>query len=95
LRQKPSGGSISPLERHAEFLLGLIAERPGMTLDEIVAANKACLTRRDWCSLTRPAPTPRWYDCAAALYVASGSSTTRRTELGKQSPSWAPYDNAG
>ena len=34
---KPSGGSISPLEAHAEFLLRLIAERPDMTLDEIVA----------------------------------------------------------
>lgn len=35
---KPSGGSISPLEQHAEFLLGLIVERPDLTLDEIVAA---------------------------------------------------------
>ena len=36
---KPSGGSISPLEQHAEFLLGLIAEQPD-TLDEIVAAMR-------------------------------------------------------
>jgi len=35
---KPSGGSISPLEDHAEFLLALIAERPDLTLDEIVLA---------------------------------------------------------
>ena len=35
---KPSGGSISPLEAHAEFLLGLIRDKPDMTLDEIVAA---------------------------------------------------------
>ena len=35
---KPVGGSISPLEDHTEFLLDLIAERPDMTLDEIVAA---------------------------------------------------------
>jgi len=35
---KPSGGSISPLERHAEFLLALITGKPDMTLDEIVAA---------------------------------------------------------
>jgi transposase len=34
---KPSGGSTSPLERHAEFLLALIGGRPDMTLDEIVA----------------------------------------------------------
>jgi transposase len=34
---KPSGGSVSPLDEHAEFLLGLIVEQPDMTLDEIVA----------------------------------------------------------
>jgi transposase len=37
---KPSGGSTSPLEKHAEFLLALIAEQPDMTLDEIVAAMR-------------------------------------------------------
>jgi hypothetical protein len=35
---KPSGGSTSPLEEHAEFLLGLISKQPDLTLDEIVAA---------------------------------------------------------
>ena len=35
---KPSGGSISPLEVHADFLLSLIAERSDLTLDEIVVA---------------------------------------------------------
>ena len=35
---KPSGGSTSPLEAHAEFVLGLIADEPDLTLDEIVAA---------------------------------------------------------
>jgi transposase len=35
---KPSGGSTSPLEDHTEFLLGLIADEPDLTLDEIVAA---------------------------------------------------------
>jgi transposase len=34
---KPSGGSISPLEGHAEFLLALIVEQPDLTLTEIVA----------------------------------------------------------
>jgi hypothetical protein len=33
-----SGGSTSPLEEHAEFLLGLISEKPDLTLDEVVAA---------------------------------------------------------
>jgi transposase len=35
---RPSGGSVSPLEDHAEFLLGLVAEQPDLTLEEIVAA---------------------------------------------------------
>ena len=35
---RPSGGSTSPLEKHADFLLALIAEQPDLTLDEIVAA---------------------------------------------------------
>jgi transposase len=35
---RPSGGSVSPLEDHAEFLLGLVAEQPDLTLDEIVTA---------------------------------------------------------
>jgi transposase len=37
---KPSGGSISPLEKHARFLLAVVAEQPDMTLDEIVAAMR-------------------------------------------------------
>src|ERR1700704_3652883 len=37
---KPSGGSISPLEAHTDFLLGLIAEQPDLTLDEIVAVMR-------------------------------------------------------
>src|SRR6516225_11262774 len=35
---RPSGGSVSPLEDQAEFLLDLVAEQPDLTLDEIVAA---------------------------------------------------------
>ncbi len=37
---KPSGGSTSPLEEHAKFLLDLLAEKPDITLDEVVAAMK-------------------------------------------------------
>ena len=37
---KPSGGSTSPLEEHAGFLLGLITEQPDLTLDELVAAMR-------------------------------------------------------
>ena len=139
---RPSGGSTSPLEKHAEFLLALIAEQPDMTLDEVVAAmrkrrivgsrsavwrffdrrnisfkkklcthwsrsartsfapagagdaSRACLTRRGWCLSTKPARTPRWSDCAAVLHVASGLSTMRRTQFGRQSPSWVACDSA-
>ena len=37
---KPTGGSISPLEEHADFLLALIAAQPDLTLDEVVAAMR-------------------------------------------------------
>jgi transposase len=37
---KPRGGSVSPLEEDAEFLLGLIEERPDLTLDEVVLAMR-------------------------------------------------------
>lgn len=117
---KPSGGSISPLEAHADFLLVLIADQPDLTLDEIVAAmrkrriagsrsavwrfferhsisfkkkacrrrsksertwpahggagceNRACLTQPDWCSSTRPRPTPPWCGFEAAAPAAFG-----------------------
>jgi hypothetical protein len=35
---RPSGESVSPLEDHAEFLLGLVGEQADLILDEIVAA---------------------------------------------------------
>jgi transposase len=37
---KPRGGSRSPLEEHAEFLLALIEEQPDLTLDEVVSAMR-------------------------------------------------------
>jgi transposase len=39
-RAKPGGGSTSPLEKHAEWLLALVGEQPDLTLDEIVAAMR-------------------------------------------------------
>lgn len=35
----PTGGSVSPLDEHEDFILGLIKVQPDMTLDEIVAAR--------------------------------------------------------
>jgi transposase len=34
---KPRGGSCSPLDEHADWLLALIAARPDLTLEEILA----------------------------------------------------------
>ena len=39
-KAKPTGGSTSPLEEHAEWLLALVVEQPDLTLDEIVAAMR-------------------------------------------------------
>ena len=38
----PRGGSISPLEEHAEYLLALIEEQPDLTLDEVICAMRKC-----------------------------------------------------
>jgi transposase len=35
---KPSGGSVSPLEKYANWFLSLVTKQPDLTLDEIVAA---------------------------------------------------------
>jgi transposase len=35
---KPSGGSVSPLEKHAKWLLGLVVKQADQTLDEVVVA---------------------------------------------------------
>src|SRR5262245_11921012 len=35
---KPRGGSTSPLEAHAQWLLRLIERQPDLTLDEVVSA---------------------------------------------------------
>ena len=37
---KPRGGSTSPLEEHADFLLRLIEEQADLTLDEVVSAMR-------------------------------------------------------
>ena len=37
---RPTGGSISPLEEHADWLLALVSQQSDLTLDEIVAAMR-------------------------------------------------------
>jgi hypothetical protein len=45
-KTKPTGGSTSPLDEHAERLLALVAEQPDLTLDEIVAGEFLLQTDR-------------------------------------------------
>jgi transposase len=47
---KPRGGSTSPLEKHADFLLALIEVEPDLTLDEVI-----CAMRENEISGSRPA----------------------------------------
>lgn len=68
---KPFGGSTSPLEEHADFLLTFkkkVCGRPnrnGRTWRgraSVGSEGSACLIQRDWSSLMRLPPTPRWHD---------------------------------
>ena len=43
---KPSGGSVSPLEKLAKWLLGLVAKQPDLTLDEVVVCDGQTKDRR-------------------------------------------------
>jgi transposase len=48
---KPIGGSISPLEKHADWLLMLISEHPDLTLDEVRRDAQATDRRQPQCGL--------------------------------------------
>src|ERR1051325_427435 len=54
---KPRGGSLSPLEKHADFLLGLIEKQSDLTLDEVVLLMRKHKTSK--------IAAPMWY-CDAA-----------------------------
>ena len=49
----PRGGSISPLEEHAQRILALISEQPDLTLDEIVSALRKRRIRGSRSALSR------------------------------------------
>jgi hypothetical protein len=40
-----------------------------------------------WCSLTKPAPTPRWSALTGDVDGASGSSARSRGDIGRRQPS--------
>ena len=74
---KPSGGSISPLEGHAAVLLGLIAEQPDLTLDEIVAVKRRIAGSRSavWRFFKR-------HNISVKKKPARGRTATRRRGAG-------------
>src|SRR6202140_2714673 len=39
----PHGGSISPLDRQANWLLAFIAKQPNLTLDEVLVEMRNCV----------------------------------------------------
>ena len=72
---KPSGGSISPLEAHADFLLSLIAGQADLTLDEIVVALRkrriAGSRSAIWCFFQR-------HNISVKKKLAGGGARTSR-----------------
>jgi transposase len=68
---KPRGGSVSPLERHAEWILTLVSEQSDLTLDEIVSAmhKKRHAVQQGWKD-----PAHEWPVCCSALQYRSRSS---------------------
>ena len=50
---KPRGGSVSPLERHAEQILALVAEQSDLTLEETIAALRKRRIRTSKSAISR------------------------------------------
>ena len=89
---KPRGGSVSPLEKHADFLLGLIEKQPDLTLDKVVltmrrhkvrgrADRQRCCTR----SAGRQSRSPRADQMPAHLWPEVGAK--------KRIPGWLRSGN--
>lgn len=76
---KPRGGSVSPLEQHAEWILAFVAEQSDLTLDEIVSAmhkKRICGSRTAlWRFLAR-------HDITVKKKPARGETAARRRRSG-------------
>ncbi len=74
-----SGGSVSPLEQHAEWILAFVAEQSDLTLDEIVSAmhkKRICGSRTAlWRFLAR-------HDITVKKKPARGGTAARRRRSG-------------
>ena|SRR6516164_1720582 len=76
---KQRGGSTSPLEKHAEWILTLVTEQPDLTLDEIVSAMHK--------NRIRGSRTAVWrffarHDITVKKKPASGRTAARRCSSG-------------
>ena len=77
---KPRGGSTSPLEKHANFLLTLIERQSDLTLDEVV-----CVLRKQGIRSSR---TSVWrffkrHNITFKKNPARGGAATRRRQRGR------------
>ena len=95
---KPRGGSISPLEKHAHFLLDLIEQQPDLTLDEVVLAmHKRKIECRRISELQRSLRAQSASLCSPGPSVSHASSIGVRTSGGHVSmrvPAVSPPFNA-
>jgi transposase len=92
---KPSGGSVSQLEKHAKWFLNLIAAWPDLTLDEVAVAKNAAGIPGSRSAVGRfflrhnisfkKKPAPIWCGCEVAARAACDWSDTHRTAIGRQS----------
>ena len=80
---KPSGGSTSPPERHAEFLLGLIKQQPDLTLDEVVVAMRAANIDGSRSAVAR------FYARRQISFKRPACSRARTTRRGQSAPALA------
>ena len=76
---KPRGGSTSPLEQHAEWILTIVTEQPDLTLDEIVSAMRKNRIRGSRSALWRFFAR---HDITVKKKPASGRAAARRRSSG-------------
>jgi transposase len=81
---KPRGGSVSPLDKHATVILGLIAEQPDLTLKETLAELLK------WRIRTSQSALSRFFGRHSITFKKKRAS--RRARAGRCSPRAATLD---
>jgi len=84
---KPRGGSVSPLEAHAERILALVAERPDLTLKEALVELLKRRIRTSKSALSRfftlqPCKTPPPSPATSGAHIREWRQRRRMTQLG-------------